>query len=218
MLDRKIPLWLNCGLTELVVEEGKGGWRYSPKEMASHFRIRAKKGVILGAGGFEKNQQMREQYLPSTDAYFVDGWLARQYTGDAHRAGLAVGADVKFMDDAWWGPTVVVPGEAQARMMIVEKSLPGCAFVDMNGKRYTDEAAPYITVVQDMYKREREGTQAVPSWMIFGKDYRHKYPCGPVFPGEMMPDGAVPKELWDSYIFKADSLGGTGEKNWRDVM
>jgi len=105
-----------------------------------------------------------------------------------------------------------VPGEAQARMMIVEKSLPGCAFVDMNGKRYTDEAAPYITVVQDMYKREREGTQAVPSWMIFGKDYRQKYPCGPVFPGEMMKDGAVPKELWNSYIFKADGIEELAQK------
>lgn len=213
MLDRKIPLWLNCGLKELIVEDGKVVGAIAEKNGQS-FRIRAKKGVILGAGGFERNQQMREQYLPGpTHTSWTTGSPGN--TGDAHRAGLAIGADVKFMDDAWWGPTVVVPGETQARMMIVEKSLPGCAFVDMNGKRYTDEAAPYITVVQDMYKREREGTQAVPSWMIFGKAYREKYPCGPVFPGEMMKDTGfmgVPPELWDSYIFKAETVEELAQK------
>jgi 3-oxosteroid 1-dehydrogenase len=213
MLDRKIPLWLNCGLKELIVEDGKVVGAVAEKN-GQPFRIRAKKGVILGAGGFERNQQMREQYLPGpTHTSWTTGSPGN--TGDAHRAGISIGADIKFMDDAWWGPTVVVPGEAQARMMIVEKSLPGCAFVDMNGKRYTDEAAPYITVVQDMYKREREGTQAVPSWMIFGKDYREKYPCGPVFPGEMMKDTGfmgVPPELWDSYIFKAETVEDLAQK------
>ncbi len=210
MLERDIPLWLNCGLKELVMEDGKIAGATIEKNGAP-FHIRAKKGVILGAGGFEKNQAMREQYLPApTDASWTAGSPGN--TGDAHRAGLAIGADVAFMDDAWWGPTVVVPGEAQARMMIVEKSLPGCVFLDMNGKRYTDEAAPYITVVQDMYKRQREGVQTVPSWMVFGKAYRQKYPCGPVFPGDVMKDGSVPKALWDNYIFKAETLDELANK------
>ncbi|MCB1616862.1 MAG: FAD-binding protein [Pseudomonadales bacterium] len=210
MMDRDIPLWLNCGMKELIREGDRVVGVIAEKD-GKEIRIQAKKGVILGAGGFEKNQQMREQYLPNPTH---TSWTAGSpgNTGDAHRVGMALGADVKFMDDAWWGPTVVVPGEEQARMMIVEKSLPGCVFVDSKSKRYTDEAAPYITVVHDMYKREKEGTECVPSWMIFGADYRHKYPCGPVFPGEMMKDKQVPKELWDSYIYKAETLDELSKK------
>lgn len=32
-------------------------------------------------------------------------------TGDAINLGLAVGAALDLMDDAWWRPTTVVPGE-----------------------------------------------------------------------------------------------------------
>ena len=51
--------------------------------------------------------------------------------------------------------------------------------------------------------------------MIFGKDYREKYPCGPVFLGEMMKDTGfmgVPPELWDSYIFKAETVEELAQK------
>ena len=35
------------------------------------------------------------------------------------------------MDDAWWGPTTVVPGETRARMLVIEKGLPGSIFVKL---------------------------------------------------------------------------------------
>ncbi len=53
MLDRKIPLWLNCGMKDLIVEDGRVVGVLAERN-GQPFRIRVKKGVILGAGGFEK--------------------------------------------------------------------------------------------------------------------------------------------------------------------
>ena len=33
-------------------------------------------------------------------------------------------AAVSHMGEAWWGPTIVLPGEDQARMLVIEKNLP----------------------------------------------------------------------------------------------
>ncbi len=210
MIDRDIPLRLNCPMKELITE-GDRVLGVVAEQDGKPIRIKANKGVILGAGGFEKNQEMREAYLPKpTLARWSTG--APGNTGDVILAGKAIGADLGFMDDAWWGPTVVVPGEDFGRMMIVEKSLPGCVFVDQKGNRFTDEAAPYIDVVHDMYKRHKEGTECVPAYMIFGATYRKKYPVGPVFPGESQPNAFVSKTLWDNYIYKADSVRELAEK------
>ena len=210
MIDRDIPLWLNCPMKELIREADRVLGVVAEKD-GNLIRIRAKKGVILGAGGFEKNQEMREAYLPKpTLALWSTG--APGNTGDVILAGKDIGADLGFMDDAWWGPTVVVPGEDFGRMMIVEKSLPGCVFVDQKGMRFTNEAAPYVDVVNNMYKRHNQGAECIPAYMIFGATYRKKYPVGPVFPGESQPNAFVPKALWDNYIYKADSIQELAEK------
>ncbi len=203
MMDRNIPLWRNTAFKEFVLEDGAVVGVVVQKD-GKPFRIRAKKGVVCAAGGFEKNQAMRDKYLPKpTDAR----WSAASpgNTGDVIQAGQSIGADTGFMDDAWWGPTVMAPGEEAARMMIVEKSLPGQLFVNKAGKRFCDEAAPYIEVVHAMYAANKEGAESVPAYMVYGAEYRKKYPVGPILPGSNQPDATVPKDLWDNFVFKANT-------------
>lgn len=203
MLDRDIPLRRNCGLRELVVEQGRVAGVVAERD-GRPWRIRAKRGVVLAAGGFEGNQAMRETWLPGPTRA---EWSAANpaNTGDVIQAGIDIGAATDFMDEAWWGPTVRAPGEQAARMMIIEKALPGCLFVNQAGKRFTNEAAPYTTVIQDMYASHNAGVETVPGWMVFGRFYRQKYPMGPLLPGANQPDFAVSKKLWDAFIFKADT-------------
>jgi 3-oxosteroid 1-dehydrogenase len=62
--QRDIPIELNTAFKDLVVEDGRvtgvviesGG---------KQLRVEARKAVILASGGFEKNQALREQYLPA---------------------------------------------------------------------------------------------------------------------------------------------------------
>jgi 3-oxosteroid 1-dehydrogenase len=103
LADRKIPLWLDTPARELIEEEGRVVGVVAEKDGRA-VRIRARKGVILAAGGFEANQAMREKYLPNpTRAEWTCANPANE--GDAIVMGQELGGGLALMDDAWWGPT-----------------------------------------------------------------------------------------------------------------
>ncbi|MDH4564330.1 FAD-binding protein [Pseudomonas sp. BN411] len=201
--DRDVALQLECRLEKLVEEGG----RIVGAELVHHgrsLRVETRCGVILGAGGFERNQAMRAQYHPEPSR---SDWSATPpfNTGDAIRAGQALGARTALMDHSWWAPTTHVEGEEKQRALFVERNLPGCIMVNSAGERFVNEGAPYTDIVYAMYGSNREGATSVPCWLIFDADYRHKYPCGALLPGYAMPDSRVPAHL-KSYFHKADSL------------
>jgi 3-oxosteroid 1-dehydrogenase len=204
LMDRGIPLWLNTPACELIVEDGQVVGVLAEKE-GRPVRIQARKGVVLAAGGFESNQAMREKYLPNPTRA---EWSCAnpQNTGDAINMGLEVGAGIDLMDDAWWGPTSVVPGEDRARMLVIEKSLPGSILVNKLGERFVNEAAPYIDVVNTMQEKNTPENPSVPAFLIFDAEFRKKYPIGPLLPGSQQPDWRLPKALKDGYFTKADTL------------
>jgi 3-oxosteroid 1-dehydrogenase len=91
-----------------------------------------------------------------------------------------------------------VPGKGYAYVLIIEKGLPGCMIVNTQGQRFTNEAAPYIDVVNDMYKYD-----SIPAFLIFDSRFRNKYPTGPLMPG------FTPKKyVKNGYIKVADTLEG----------
>jgi 3-oxosteroid 1-dehydrogenase len=210
LMDRDVSLWLKTSAHELILEEGRVVGVLA-KRGDEDVRIRAEKGVILGAGGFESNDEMRKKYLPNpTRAEWTCGSPCN--TGDVIRMGIEVGAALEWMDDAWWGPTTVVPGEECARMLVVEKSLPGCVFVDKRGERFVDEAAPYIDIVNAMYKRHSPEAPCVPAYMVFDAVYRKKYPCGPFLQSSQQPDWRLPKEFKQGYLKKDTTIAGLAEQ------
>jgi 3-oxosteroid 1-dehydrogenase len=165
-----VSLIMHAGRVDGAVIAGAEGER----------RIRVRKAIILAAGGFERDQAMRSQYLhgsPNPD------WSGSQEgnTGDAIRAAQAVGADVRRMDAAWWAPTIRVPSEDRARPLFYERSLPGAIMVDPQGHRFINEAASYHKVGQAL---AASGMQRV--WVIFDREFRWRYPMGPLMP--MIPD------------------------------
>jgi 3-oxosteroid 1-dehydrogenase len=206
IMDRDIPLWLNTAGRQLVVENGRVTGVVAEKEGRT-ICIRAKKGVILAAGGFEGNQEMREQYLPNPTR--VEWSCANpNNTGDGIRMGLELGGVLDLMEDAWWGPVTVVPGEPHARMLVIEKALPGGIMVNKNGERFVNEAAPYIDVVNAMYEKNAPEAPCVPAYLVFDAGYRKKYPCGPVLQASQQPDWALPKAFQQGYLKKSDTLEG----------
>jgi len=206
LMDRGIPLWLETVARELIVEDGRVVGALVEKE-GRKIRIAASKGVVLAAGGFEGDQAMRERYLPNPTR--VEWSCANKHnTGDAIRMGQTVGAALELMSDAWWGPTSVVPGEEHARMLVIEKSLPGSILVNKAGERFVNEAAPYIDVVNEMYAKDSPEKPCVPAYLVFDASFRQKYPCGPLLQASQQPDWALPRSLKQGYLKKADTLEG----------
>ncbi|MCH7866137.1 MAG: FAD-binding protein [Myxococcales bacterium] len=202
LLDRNVPIWLECAFEEFILENGKVVGVIANKQ-GKRIRIEGKHGVLLAAGGFESNDAMRKQYLPSpTKAEWTCANPGN--TGEVIQRGQELGAAVGFMDGAWWGPVTVVPGEERARMLVVEKGLPGSMMVNSKGERFLNESAPYDDICKDAYSRDTPDAVTVPCWFVFHDPFRKKYPVGPLIPG--MP---IPKAFLRSrYILKSDTIAG----------
>ena len=182
--DQGVPLWLNTPLIELVREDGKVTGAVVSRG-GKPYRIEARKGVVLAAGGFDKNQDMRDANAPLYRNALYSGGVASN-TGDSIRAGESAGAATMNLQSAWAAPVFHVPGEDRGRLCTIERALPGCIMVDQCGQRYLNEAASYHIVGQQMARRQRDAGTADPSWMIFDHRYRHQFPMGPLYP--LMPD------------------------------
>ena len=204
MLQRKIPLWLNTGLEELIEEGGRVRGVIAQRD-GKPLRIAAHRAVILASGGFEANQRMREKYLPNpTKAE----WSAAPGCnhGEGIEAGMKLGAKTIGMDRVWGAPSIVSPVGNPATVLFVERALPRAIIVNSQGKRYMNEAGAYTAVVYAMIEEEKKNGGAIPSWFIADAVYRKNYPMGPVLPGMIQPDSKLPPEWRNVIYFKADTL------------
>jgi 3-oxosteroid 1-dehydrogenase len=189
LMAANVPVLLNTPLVDLVIENGRATGVQVPAGT-----IKARRGVIIGSGGFEHNAAMRNQYQqqPIGTQWTVG---AKENTGDGIRAGQRAGAALDLMDDAWWGPAIPLPGTPY--FCLAERTLPGGLIVDTGGERFVNEAAPYSDVVHVMYDRN-PSDPCIPAWLIVDQNYRNRYlfkdvlPTFP-FPASWYSSGAVHK-------------------------
>ncbi len=207
--QRKVPLHLGVSLKELIVENGKCVGAlvdFSGEER----RIIARRGVILGAGGFERNAQMRHDNFVTESS---PAWSGSQQlnTGDAIQAAERIGAKLEFMDSAWWAPSIRLGDEDRARPMFVERALPGCMIVNQHGKRYMNESASYHVAGGEMMRLNSDDCPTLPSWFIFDARFRSEYAVGPVLPGPEAMDKSLKPSIRE-VLKKAGSVAELAEK------
>ncbi|PRX27372.1 3-oxosteroid 1-dehydrogenase [Paraburkholderia sp. BL18I3N2] len=204
LMERNVPLWLNTPMKSLIVEDDQVvGITVEMK--GRDLQVRAKRGVILASGGFESNQQMREQYLPQPTSAEWTG-APRCNTGDGINAGVNAGAALGNMQHAWWTPTVHVPGEEKPRGLFSERALPGCIVVNRLGKRFANEAQDYLDFVLAMYEDHANSGANLPAWMVFDARFRKKYNAGPLVAGSILPDRLHPRHWLGKVYFRGDTL------------
>ena len=211
LMDRNVPLWLNTDFRELVVENG----RVTGIEVVREGRkmtLEARRGVIFGSGGFEQNQALREKYLPQPTRVSWSATPPGNNTGAALEAAQAIGAATDLMDWAWWAPTIHVPGEEKPRGIFAERAFPGAIVVNGLGKRFVNEAAPYLEFVDAMYREHQKDGKSIPAWVIFDAHYRFNYAMGPLMPAQVSPDSRLRKEWLNTVYWKADSLDGLAKQ------
>jgi 3-oxosteroid 1-dehydrogenase len=204
LMDLGVPVWYDTELTDLLLEDERVAGVTVLRDGRRH-TIRARRGVVLGSGGFEHNLEMRQKYQPSP---ITTEWTtgAPANTGGGILAGIAAGADTDLMDDAWWGPTFVLPRGAW--FCLAERNLPGSIMVNAEGRRFVNEAAPYVDAVHAMYDGEATGIPHVPCWMVLDQRYRNRYlfaGLGPrqPFPGRWYQQGT---------IVRSDTVDGLAEQ------
>jgi len=214
LLRADVPVWLNTPLTDLITEDGKVTGVMTPAG-----EIRARRGVVLAAGGFEHNEEMRTKYQrqPIGTEWTVG---AKANTGDGINAGLKLGAAVDLMEDAWWGPSIPLPGGPW--FALAERSRPGSLMIDGRGERFVNESAPYVEAVHAMYGEGDGPGEHIPTWLVFDQRYRDRYMftgLGPrqKLPGRWFKSGAAAKaatlpELAGRIGVPAESLSRTVDR------
>ncbi|WP_048633771.1 FAD-binding protein [Mycolicibacterium aurum] len=151
---------LNTTLTELVVEDGAVVGAIVESE-GRRRAIRARRGVLLAAGGFEHNDEMRAHFhVPGASRDTMGPWGNR---GLAHLAGIAAGADTDLMDQAWWSPGLTHPDGTSAFALW----FTGGIFVDDHGKRFVNESAAYDRLGREVLGAMARGNVTLPFWMVY---------------------------------------------------
>ncbi len=198
LMKHNIPLWLDSPAKRLLTENG----RVVGVEILKNgkpFAIQARKGVVLAAGGFARNLEMRKKYQrhPIT----VDWTVANEgNTGDAINMGIETGAAVDLMDDAWWGSSSLLPN-GQAMFHVSERALPGTIIVNSAGRRFCNEAVPYTDWGHYVYEANSSEASTIPCYYIMDQRARNNYMFGLAMPGRL------PKDFIETgYVKKANTI------------
>jgi 3-oxosteroid 1-dehydrogenase len=205
LMDKGVPLWLSTPFTELVTVDGAVVGAVVEHE-GKALRIGVRGGVVLAAGGFERNEHMRHEYqlAPTTNMWTLG---SPGNTGDAIRGGMAVGARLGLMEDSWWAPGILTP-EGHSVFLLTERQAPPSFIVNTNGDRYTNESAPYVNVGHAMYEAGSAGETNVPSWFVVDQTFRNRYKLGPFLPRQR-----IPKTWFDSgVVVRSETIAGLAKK------
>ena len=165
-------LLLNSPVSELLQDDDGRVLGAIVSTPEGPLRVRARRGVILGAGGFANNREWRERH------HGIPGYssAAEGDLGTGIEAGAKAGAALALMDDAWWGASVPIPGK-QPLFVLNERSDPFSVVVDQSGARYLNESESYIDFGHHLLERDRT-TPANHSWLVVERRHRQRYMFG----------------------------------------
>lgn len=216
VLERNVEIRTETGLKELIFIDGQvRGVKVS--NFGRLYEIEASHGVVLAAGGFEWNQELRDKFFPIPGLTRQSSSPEDANRGEALIAGMEIGAATEHTEAGWWIPTMHKPMAGASNFDEIHQAAfdvgrPHSVCVNRNGSRFVDEACSYdefgIAMVEDQQKTGAN----TPCWLIFDATFRTKFTAGGFLPTTIMPDWRIPSDCWDHYIFKANTIGSLAEK------
>lgn len=204
--ERGIPLWLDSPMTELLTDADGTVTGVSLERGGEPQRIGARLGVILASGGFDHDLAWRRELLPVVDQDWSFGNPAA--VGDGIRSAQKVGAATELLDEAWWFPAIQWP-DGRMQFMLNERMMPAQFIVNGDGKRFINEAAPYMDFGHAMIDGHKSGVTHIPCWLLTDHRSWNRYVIGghlpiPKIPGAPVPTGRkVPSAWLESGVVKA---------------
>jgi len=173
-----IDVRLESPVSELVVEAGKVKGVVTVKD-GKPWRIAARVGVLVNAGGFAQNQAMRDRYQPGTRAAWSNA--PEGDTGEMHLEMERIGGVLAQMDEMVGFQTTRYPNFDKDYVkpgMQAVTAKPHAILVDQSGVRYMNEGGSYELYCETMLKRNRT-VPAIPSWAIMDSTFMQEYQlCG----------------------------------------
>ncbi|CAM4175690.1 3-oxosteroid 1-dehydrogenase [Mycobacterium basiliense] len=190
LLDTEVAIHTNAPAQDLIVEGGEvTGVRIGPPPES--FNVRARRGVILGTGGFEWDPVLVQAFLRGP----MHGAVSPpNNTGDGLRMAMAHGAELANMAEAWWVPIVRIPndtidGKQRSRSVRLERTRPRSIIVNQAGRRFVNEACDYNSMAGAFhYLDPRGGYINDRGWIVVDSMHLQRYGFLGIEPGQPVPD------------------------------
>jgi 3-oxosteroid 1-dehydrogenase len=186
---------------ELIVENGAVTGVVTVKN-GRPWRVGARLGVLVNAGGFAHNQRMRDQYSPGTSVKWT--MATPGDTGEMIEEMMRHGAVVAQMNERVGNQQTLPPGAEESEIKAGVQGMtasPHVILVDQSGVRYMNEGGSYMAYCKAMLERNKT-VPAVPSWAVFDSQYMRKYMLAGTMPGSKKP-----QQWYESgYLKKADTI------------
>ncbi|WP_083208645.1 FAD-binding protein [Mycobacterium malmoense] len=206
MTECGVPLWLDSPMTGLLTDADGSVTGVSVERDGTTQRVGARLGVVLASGGFDHDLAWRKELLPVVDQDWSFGNPAAM--GDGIRAAQKLGAATDLLDEAWWFPAIQWP-DGRMQFMLNERMMPAQFIVNGDGKRFINEAAPYMDFGHAMIEGQKSGVAHIPCWLLTDHRSWTRYVVGghlpiPKIPGAPVPTGRkVPAAWLESGVVKA---------------
>ena len=195
-LKAGVEIRLNAAVKQIVVEGGRVTGVVAEIDGQAR-RIGATSGVLLNAGGFSRNQAMRDRYAPPTQVAWTNTGAGD--TGEVMQEAMRIGAAVAQMGEFVGQPVALPPGRPPS-LVHGDVTKPHSIIVDQGGQRFMNEAQSYVELGRGLLEHNK--VSPIPSWLIVDNAYLKKY----MFVGTM-PGSAKPQPWFDQgFLKKGDTI------------
>ena len=207
-LKAGVDLRVNSKVGSFILDDSGAVKGVVTERAGKPWRVGANLGVLVNAGGFSHNQEMRDKYQPGTSAK----WTAATpgSTGEMILEMMKDGAAIGQMEEMVGNQMTIPPGKENQGNGVALNQLAGgqthyakphSIVVDQSGVRYMNEGGSYMEFCQNMLKRDKV-VPAVHSWWIGDQKGRDDY-----------HGGTPPKDWLESGLFKrADTIEGLADQ------
>ncbi|MBF3851491.1 FAD-dependent oxidoreductase [Burkholderia pseudomallei] len=218
LLQRRVSVKFGARARELLWEDGRVAG--VTMQTSTHMlRVHARKGVILAAGGYAHDAELRKQLMPTPTPQH--SLACSTNVGDGIRLACEAGgriANGASSSGAFWTPASVTRhvGRQNSGLfphLSLDRAKPGLIAVNSAGRRFVNEADSYHDFVLAMFASHAK-VPTIPAYLVCETSFVRKYGLGLIYPGT----SDLRQHEHDGYIVCAATLGELADKLGIDAM